>query len=64
MEIMSKIYALYKGETNLMDGTITQIAYRRGVNCRSILFLLTPAYHKRSKGKNNLMALVPIEDGD
>ena len=46
-----RIFALYKGDTYLMDGTIREIAKKRGVKESSIRFLTTPAYHKRISNK-------------
>ena len=46
-----KIYALYKGDEYLMDGTIKEIANRRGVKESSIYFLLMPAYQRRIAAK-------------
>ena len=47
-----KLYALYKGEELLATGTLLQIAYKTGVKLKTIRFYKTPAYKKRSKGKN------------
>ena len=56
---MTKIYALYKGEELLATGTIIQIAYKLGVNPRTIQFYKTPVYLKRKKG-NNYRVLIQI----
>lgn len=49
---MKKIYALYKGETNLTDGTKQQIANYLKVSLNTIHFYTTPAYKKRCKSDN------------
>lgn len=58
-----KIYALYYGEENLMDGTLVQIAKRRNVKIRTLYFFLSKAYKRRSeKSKRPHLELVEIED--
>ena len=44
-----KIYALYKGETNLCDGTIEQLAQYLKVKPSTIYFYTTKANRKRNK---------------
>ncbi|WP_298594804.1 hypothetical protein [uncultured Mitsuokella sp.] len=39
-----RVFALYKGDTWLMDGTIEEIAAARGCKPWSIYFLTTPVY--------------------
>ncbi len=46
---MAKIYALYKGETNLCDGTIEQLAQYLKVKPSTIYFYTTKASRKRTK---------------
>ena len=43
------IYAVYKGDEYLMDGTIPEIARARGIKEKSVKFFLTPAYRRRKK---------------
>lgn len=53
MLVLVKIYALYKGDKLLADGTLLQIAHKMGVKLRTIAFYKTPTYKKRrAKGKN------------
>ena len=47
------IYAVYKGDEYLMDGTIREIAISRGIKEKSVKFFLTPAY-KRRKTRQDL----------
>lgn len=46
------IYAMYKGDEYLRDGTIEELAEYFKVNPRTIKFYLTPTYLKRGKGIN------------
>ena len=43
----NRIFAPYKGDEYLMDGTIREIAKARGVKEDSIRFLTRPAYTQR-----------------
>lgn len=56
-----KIYALYKGDKFIYEGTKIQIAYQRGVKVRTIEFLLTPTYKNRRKNSNNSLKLIEIK---
>ena len=47
-----KIYALYKGDKLLADGTLLQIAHKMGVKYETIYFYTMPTYKRRCKGKN------------
>lgn len=42
------IYALYKGEKLIKDGTAQEIADYMGVKVKSIMFYQTPTYLKRT----------------
>ena len=57
---MTKIYALYKGETLMASGTMLQIAYKTGVKLRTIQFYKTPTYKKRRKSGKNFRELVEL----
>ena len=49
----AKIYALYKGDTNICDGTIAQIARQLNILPKSVAYYRTPAYaRKASEAKN------------
>lgn len=56
-----RVYALYKGDLNVCDGTIAQIAKRMGVKPDTIRFYGTPTYQKRNTGEN-FYSLVLIEE--
>ena len=48
----AKIYALYKGDTNICDGTLAQIAKQLNILPKSVAYYRTPAYsRKASKAK-------------
>jgi DNA-binding CsgD family transcriptional regulator len=57
-----KIYALYKGETLLADGTTKEIAEKMGIRVRSVLYYRTPAYQRRAKKVRNRRVLVCLDD--
>jgi len=57
-----KIYALYKGETLLADGTIWEIAERTGVRVETVRYYMTPAYQRRAKHVRNRRELVCLDD--
>lgn len=55
MSKKEKIYALYKGENLIADGTIQEIHERTGKKVDTLLFMTCPVYKKRIKnGKNRL----------
>jgi hypothetical protein len=45
--IDGRIFAVYKGDQYLMDGTLREIAEARGITLNSARFLTYPAYKKR-----------------
>ena len=55
-----KIYALYKGDKLLADGTLLQIAHKMGVKLKTIKFYKTPTYLKRRKNSKNFRELVEL----
>lgn len=55
-----KIYALYKGEKLIADGTLLQIAHKTGVKLRTIQFYKTPTYKRRRKNGKNYRELVEL----
>lgn len=55
MSKKEKIYALYKGENLIADGTIQEIHERTGKKVDTLLSMTCPVYKKRIKnGKNRL----------
>lgn len=66
-----KIYAIYKGEENLFDGTARECAEKLGVSINTIHFWNTKAYKKRieslrksGKARNCKIAIVIKEKKD
>jgi DNA-binding NarL/FixJ family response regulator len=57
-----KIYALYKGETLLADGTVNEIAEKMGVKISTVRYYKTNAYQRRSKHIDKRRVLVCLED--
>lgn len=41
------IYALYKGEENIMDGTLDEIARARHIKRATLQYMLTAVYRRR-----------------
>lgn len=63
MKWNERIYALYKGEKLIADGTIPEISERMNWKVDSIKFLTYPSYKNRVKGPNSLQ-MVLLEDED
>lgn len=59
---MKKIYALYKGENLLADGTLKEIAEKMGLKEKTVLFYGTPSYQHRAKKVKNRRELVRLDD--
>lgn len=53
-----KIYALYRGDKYLYEGTKLKLAKKLGVSVRTISFYGSPTYQKRTK---NGYALIEVE---
>lgn len=49
---IKKIYALYKGDNYITDGTKEELAKYLNVKVRTIEFYLSPTYAKRGRGIN------------
>lgn len=52
MKKIKKIYALYKGDNYITDGTIEELAEYLKVKPRTIRYYTTPAYKKRMNLEN------------
>ncbi|WP_341323423.1 hypothetical protein NSQ62_08085 [Solibacillus sp. FSL H8-0523] len=48
-----KVYALYKGENYICDGTIREIARETGKSTDFLRWMTYPVYAKRSEGGKN-----------
>lgn len=65
--LKDRIYALYQGEHNLMDGTLEEICNKRGIKFSTAQFLLSPSYLKRFRNRKKredteILELVRIDD--
>lgn len=61
----TRIYALYKGEEIIAEGTIVEIANQTGVKPQTVNFYRFPSYQKRNKRNVNSRMLVCLgEDVD
>lgn len=58
------VYALYHGDTFLDVGTADELAERRGVQRRSVLFLATKTHKERTDYENSTRAYRLEEDED
>ena len=54
-------YALYKGDDLLALGTMKEIAKKRGVTVKTLVFMRSPAY-KRRTSEQNAQRLIRLED--
>ena len=59
---MSKVYALYKGEQFICDGTVEEIAKYTGKTIRTVRFYRYECYKKRVKENNNRLIMIELED--
>lgn len=58
----TKIYAMYRGDENICDGTIAEIARRRHVQPATIRYYLMPAYQRKlAKRQHSCNAICLIE---
>lgn len=60
------IYALYKGDEPIDDGTLKEMSERQGVKVETLRFISTPAYIKRMEEKNykNYKVVFRLDDDD
>lgn len=50
---MNHIYALYKGEQNLADGTLAEIAMKTGKTYNTLKWMTYPSYKKRLQERSH-----------
>lgn len=50
---MNRIYALYKGEQNLADGTLAEIARKTGKTYNALKWMTYPSYKKRLQERSH-----------
>lgn len=65
MRKADRLYALYKGDEFIADGTPHEIARKTGKTFDSLMFYTTPAYQRRvEKAKRGRLEMVEIEDDE
>lgn len=57
-----RVYALYKGDLFITDGTIQEISKATGKSLNHIRFMTFPSYEKRLINSKNRMAMVSLDD--
>lgn len=62
MKWNQRIYALYKGEELIADGTIPEIAEQTNKTINYLKFMTYPIYEKRNTNGKNRLAMVLLED--
>ena len=67
----NRVFALYKGELNVCDGTVEEIAEQTGVSVGTIRFYASSAYRRRLQdrrdrgvGGEECIELVELEDAE
>lgn len=61
---MSKIYALYKGEDLLADGTIQEISEKTGKTLYHLRWMTYPTHQRRCKPSGNRMQMILLEEDE
>jgi len=59
---MKKIYALYKGDNYIMDGTKQELAKYLKVQISTINFYKSPTYKRRNKGNRTIVVYLGEEE--
>jgi len=63
--LSERIYAVYEGETNVMDGTLEEICAKRGIKYATARMMVSESYRKRlgsRKSRKNHIELVRIDN--
>lgn len=58
----NRIYALYKGEILLADGTIPEISKQTNKSIDFLRWMTYPTYEKRSAGGKKRLVMVSLDD--
>lgn len=56
-----QIYAAYRGDENVADGTAEELASKLGVKPKTIRKWATPSYQKRNKGQRLIVVKLDKE---
>lgn len=59
---MSRIYALYKGEQNLADGTLEEIARKTGKTYKSLKWMTYPSYKRLIQQRIHKVGVLELVD--
>ena len=62
MAVNNQIYALYRGEDYLADGTLDELAQFLGVKRKTVQFYMTPSWLKRTS--ENALRLFELDDDE
>lgn len=57
-----RVYALYKGDVFIVDGTIREIAEETGKSIDFLRYMNSPVYKKRCINSKNRLAMVSLDD--
>lgn len=57
-----RIYALYKGEKFIAEGTIQEIHKETGKSIASLKYKTYPSYEKRCVNSKNKLRMIPLDD--
>lgn len=52
-----QVYAVYRGETNLGDGTARELATKLGISEKTIQNMSTPRFHQRNHRGKRLIVI-------
>lgn len=56
-----QVYAAYRGEENIADGTAEELAAKLGVKPKTVRKWATPSYHRRNKGQRIIVVKIGKE---
>ncbi|MFJ7951552.1 hypothetical protein ACIQZG_08495 [Lysinibacillus sp. NPDC096418] len=57
-----RIYALYKGEQFIAEGTIREISRETGKSIDFLKYMTFPIYEKRSKNGKNRLKMISLDE--
>ncbi|ARU65463.1 hypothetical protein FWK45_08765 [Histophilus somni] len=57
-----QIYAAYRGEINVADGTAEELAMKLGVKTKTVYKWATPSHHRRNKGQQIIIVKLDKEE--
>ncbi|WP_077247809.1 hypothetical protein [Bacillus sp. FJAT-27225] len=57
-----RVYALYKGDDFLSEGTIREISKETGKSIYFLRYMRTPTYAKRLVKSTSRLQLIPLDD--